>query len=122
MRKYIIVILQILILIIFLRSSFAQHFFGDVAHTLVGWYESVIHVPERSKIIALRDKFMRNNMSLQPYQVDYVIEMTDSAEQIDSFHDLYCIKGEINPYMFGENLTKLCADIRGSGLLTEDVH
>jgi len=118
MRKAIIIIIQILILIIFLRSSFAQHFFGGIANTLVNWYETVVEVPERSKIIALRDKFMRNNMSLQPHQVDYVIEVTDSVEAIDRFYNLYCIKEDKNPYMFGANLTKFCADIQTSELLT----
>jgi hypothetical protein len=118
MRKFIIITIQILILIIFLRSSFAQHFFGGIAHTLVGWYENIVDVPERSKIIALRDKFMRNNMSLQPHQVDYVIEVTDSAEEISRFYALYCIQKDKNPYMYGPNLIKLCINIQDSELLS----
>lgn len=120
MRKTIIIIIQILILIIFLRSSFAQHFFGDLADTLVDWYDSVVEVPERSKIVALRDRFMRNNMSLQPYQVDYILQVTDSVEEIDRFYDLYCVHDDKNPYIFGDNLAKLCKDIKGSELLTSD--
>jgi hypothetical protein len=119
MRKAIIIIIQILILIIFLRTSFAQHFFGGIADTLVGWYESIVEVPERSKIIVLRDKFMRNNMSLQPYQVDYVIEVTDSVEDIDKFYNLYCVLEDKNPYIFGVNLAKLCKEIKESELLTK---
>lgn len=119
MRKAIIIIIQLLILIIFLRTSFAQHFFGGIADTLAGWYESVVEVPERSKIIALRDKFMRNNMSLQPYQVDYVNEITDSVEDIERFYDIYCVLEDKNPYIFGVNLAKLCSDIQESELLTK---
>jgi hypothetical protein len=118
MRKAFIIIIQIIILIIFLRSDFAQHFFGGVAETVVGWYQSLIHVPERSKIIALRDKFMRNNMVLRPHQVDYIIEVTDSSEAIDQFYLLYCVRKDKNPYIFGTNLAKFCTDIEGSDLLT----
>lgn len=121
MRKTIIIIIQVLILIMFLRSSFAQHFFGGVADTLVGWYDSIVEVPERSKIIALRDKFMRNNMSLQPYQVDYVIEVTDSVEGIDRFYDFYCVQEDKNPFINGINLAKLCKEIEESELLTTDM-
>ena len=120
MRKIIIIIIQILILIIFLQSSFAQHFFGGLADTIGKWYTSVVEVPERSKIVSLRDRFMRNNMSLQPYQVDYILDVTDSVQKIDKFYDLYCIHDDKNPYIFGDNLAKLCEDINESELLTLD--
>ncbi len=102
-----------------LQTSYAQKFFSGVASTVSGWYESIIEVPERSKIIKLRDRFMRNNMSLQPYQTDYIIEVTDSAEKINQFYQLYCIKKDANPYIFGPNLSKFCLDIEQSELLYE---
>jgi hypothetical protein len=120
MRKIIIIGIQVILLILFLRSSFAQHFFGGIADQLVNWYESLVEVPERSKIIKLRDRFMRNNMSLQPHQVDYVIEITDSAEKVTRFHYLYCVKEDVNPYIYGANLKKLCSDIKSSELLTSN--
>lgn len=118
MRKAAIIIIQIIILIVFLRSDFAQHFFGGIAHTVVQWYDSVVNVPERSKITALRDRFMRNNMSLKPHQVDYVLTVTDSSEEIDKFYQLYCVNKDKNPYIFGANLDKFCSDIKSSELLT----
>lgn len=117
MRKAIFVIIQIIVIIIFLRSSYAQYFFGDIGASVASWYESIADVPERSKITYLRDEFMRNNMALKPHQVDYVIEVTDSAEAINSFYATYCVKGDKNPYIYGANLAKLCEDIRGSELL-----
>lgn len=117
MRKTVVLIIQILLLVLFLRSSFAQHFFGDTVKEVISWFESVSALPERQKIMTLRDTFMRNNMSLKPHQVDYVIEVTESAETIDKFYQLYCVKDDINPYMFGPNLKKFCADIANSELL-----
>lgn len=118
MRKAFIIIIQIVILIVVLRSDVAKHFFGDTAQTIVGWYETIVEVPERSKIIALRDKFMRNNMALKPHQVDYIIEVTDSSEAIDRFYLLYCIQRDKNPYIFGDNLVELCRQINISELLS----
>jgi hypothetical protein len=118
MRKAFIIVIQIIVLILFLRTEFAQHFFGGVATRLVSWYENVVNVPERSKIVALRDTFMRNNMSLKPHQFDYVIEVTDSTEEVNRFYQLYCINKDKNPYIYGPNLSKLCSDIEGSELLT----
>lgn len=119
MRKAAIILIQILLIVIFLRSDFAQHFFGGIAVVVVDWYESVIEVPERRKIMALRDTFMRNNMALQSHQVDYVIEVTEKAESINEFYRLYCLGNDKNPYMFGANLNKFCADIASSDLLFE---
>ena len=122
MRKAIIVIIQILLLVLFLRSDFAQHFFGGVALVVVDWYESVVEVPERRKIMALRDQFMRNNMALATHQVDYVIDVTDSAETVNLFYSHYCLSHDKNPYLFGANLQKFCADIRNSNLLLKQPH
>ncbi len=119
MRKKIFILLQIALVIIFLRSSFAQHFFGGIAENLVQWYEDIVEVPERRKIMALRDTFMRNNMSLQPHQVDYVFDVTDTSEDINQFYTLYCEKDDKNPYMYGANLKKFCTDIQNSELLVD---
>lgn len=117
MRKAFIILIQIILLVLFLRSSFAQHFFGGAVDQVSQWYQSFVEVPERSKIIRLRDRFMRNNMSLRPHQVDYVIEITDSSEKINHFYYLYCVKEDKNPYIYGANLKKLCSDIEKSELL-----
>jgi hypothetical protein len=117
MRKDFLIFVKIVIVFLFLRTEFARHFFGGVAESVVAWYEDIGDMPERSKIIALRDTFMRNNMSLKPHQFDYVIEITDSSEEINKFYQLYCVKKDVNPYIYGDNLAKLCLDIQDSELL-----
>lgn len=119
MRKTILIIVQIAIVVLLLQTSYAKTFFAELASTVSNWYESIVEVPERSKIVKLRDRFMRNNMSLKPYQTDYVIEVTDSAEKINQFYKLYCVKKDANPYIFGPNLAKFCLDIERSELLYE---
>ena len=117
MRKTILIILQIALVIFILQTSTAQKFFSDAANTVTTWYQQIIDRPERSKIMKLRDRFMRNNMSLKPHQTDYVIDVTDTAEKINTFYNLYCVKKDKNPYVYGANLAKLCSDIEQSELL-----
>lgn len=101
-----------------LAFRFCPALFGDVAGKLVSWYEQVVHVPERRKIISLRDGYMRNNLILKPHQVDYVFEVTESAESVNKFYQLYCINKDKNPYIFGANLRKFCTEIENSELLS----
>lgn len=117
MRKIVLIIIQLIVIILILRTSYAQQFFSGVTETVTGWFQTVVDVPERSKIVKLRDRFMRNNMSLKPHQTDYVIEVTDTADKVNKFYKLYCIKKDKNPYIFGANLLKLCAEIEQSELL-----
>lgn len=121
MRTKIIILIQIILLIIFLRSDYAQHFFSPITQTVSAWYHNILEVPERQKIMTLRDRFMRNNMSLQPHQVDYVFDITDSAETVIDFYALYCVKKDKNPFLYGDNLNKICKDIQRSELLSTHV-
>ena len=119
MRKAIIIVIPVIIFVTFLSSSFAQHHIGNIAVNVADWFKRIIEVPERSKIIALRDDFMRNNMSLQPIQVDYVIEVTDSAKKVTRFYNNFCVERHMNPYIYGNNLKRLCIEIEDSELLID---
>lgn len=117
MRKKIIILIQLVIIIVFLQTSFAKHLFGDSVQYIKQWYSDFTHIPERNKLNRLRDTFMRNNMSLQVHQVDYIIEVSDTAEKLNTFYGLYCVRQDKNPFLYGANLAKFCADIRASELL-----
>lgn len=119
MRKILLILIQILLLLAILQSSFAQQFLGEATTTVKQWYTSLIEVPERRKIMQLRDTFMRNNMSLQPHQVDYVLDVTDNADKLDTFYQAYCQSKDKNPFLYGANLKKFCADIQSSELLKD---
>lgn len=118
MRNKIIILIQVLLVIIFLQSSFAQHFFSGAVDTISQWYEDFMEVPERRKIMQLRDTFLRNNMALQPHQVDYIMEVTDTQEKINDFYWAYCLNKDKNPFVYGNQLEKFCGDLAASELLT----
>lgn len=114
-----IILIQIILLVVILQSSFAQQFLGGVFQTVKQWYNQVVEVPDRRKIMQLRDTFMRNNMSLQPHQVDYVIDVTDTTKKLNTFYSTYCELDDKNPFIYGANLKKFCSDIRSSELLMQ---
>lgn len=109
-------------LIVFLIWAWATGNLGSVLNSAFTqiryWQDSVFSTPERQRLMALRDDFLRNNMSLQPYQTDYIVELTEQLDSVKNFHRLYCVTGDRNPYLFGANLHRFCELIDQSGVLS----
>lgn len=118
--RWIFSIVGVVVVIAILRTTAAQNVFGGIASTVSGWVTAVIDAPDRARLMSLQDRFMRNNMALKPHQTDYVFEVTGSIDDVRTFHDLYCVKKDKNPYLFGNNLMKFCADIQQSDILRID--
>ncbi|MGQ8364931.1 hypothetical protein [Glaciecola sp. 1036] len=117
MWRKIIIVVQVLLIIWVLQTNWARDAIMSIGQTFSSWTGTVINLPDRQKIMTLRDDFMRNNMSLKPHQTDYVIEVTENVDSINIFHQRYCISEDKNPYLFGENLTRFCGLIEQSGIL-----
>ena len=95
-------------------TSFVQYFLSDIQQTVSGWIESVVDIPEQQSLSALRERFFYNNMSLQPHQTDYVLDITESREKLEAFRQFYCIKKDKNPFIYGHNLIRLCDQIENT--------
>jgi hypothetical protein len=100
-----------------LRAAITNDFFTGASNKVSGWVTAVLTVPERRLLTNLQDRFLRNNMALQPHQTDYVYEVTGSIDRVKVFYQLYCVQGDKNPYLFGNNLMKFCSDIQSSKVL-----
>lgn len=111
MWRTFVIIIEIIILIIVLRTSFVQYFLSDLQDTVSGWIELVIEIPEQQTLSTLREKFFYNNMSLQPHQTDYVLEVTSSKDELMEFKSLYCDGNDKNPFIYGTNLKRFCHHI-----------
>ncbi len=112
MWRAFVIFIEIVILVVILRTSFVQYFLSDIQQTVSGWIESVVDIPEQQSLMVLRERFFYNNMSLQPHQTDYVIEITESKEKLESFNQFYCINRDKNPFIYGRNLIRLCDQIK----------
>ncbi|MFT6804975.1 MAG: hypothetical protein ACJAWT_000371 [Glaciecola sp.] len=114
MWRAFVVFIEIVILVIVLRTSFVQYFLSDIQQTVSGWIEAVVDIPEQQSLSVLREKFFYNNMLLQPHQTDYVLDITESREKLESFRQFYCVKKDKNPFIYGQNLTRLCNQIQST--------
>lgn len=89
-----------------------QYFLSDIQDTVTVWIGSVVEIPEQKELSSLKERFFRNNMSLQPHQTDYVLDITENLEKLDAFNQSYCIKKDKNPFIYGPNLERLCDEIK----------
>ena len=117
MIKKIVIGLMVFAVVIFAQTSWVQTNVNRLLNSVGDLFDTMIEMPERSKLMKLRDDFMRNNMSLQPHQTDYVIEVTDTAQNLKQFHTLYCVRKDKNPYMYGRNLDTFCRLIEQSKVI-----
>lgn len=111
MWRAFVIFIEVVILVVVLRTSFVQYFLSDIQQTVSGWIESVVDIPEQQSLATLRERFFYNNMALQPHQVDYVLDITESREKLESFRQFYCVKKDKNPFIYGHNLNRLCDQI-----------
>jgi hypothetical protein len=116
-RRYALIAVGVIAVFLLVRAAFVSDFFTGVNNKVSGWVSAVLNVPERRLLTNLQDRFLRNNMSLQPHQTDYVYKVTGSIDSVKVFYQLYCVKGDKNPYLFGNNLMKFCSDIQISKVL-----
>jgi len=110
-------IIGVILIVALFRTTAVQNIFGGASSTVSGWVTAILNAPDRARLMALQDKFLRNNMSLKPHQTDYVYEITGSIDKVRTFYRLYCVDKDKNPYLFGNNLMKFCSDIEQSDVL-----
>jgi hypothetical protein len=103
-----------------LQTSPSRAFFGGISATVSGWVSSLANAPDERKLKSLQERFLINNMSLKPHQTDYVYEVTSSIASVRRYHSMYCLTDDKNPYLFGNNRMKFCADIAQSDILPKD--
>lgn len=114
MWRTFVIFIEVLILVVVLRTTFVQYFLSDIQQTVSGWIESVVDIPEQQALSVLRERFFYNNMLLQPHQTDYVLDITESRKKLEAFRQFYCIKKDKNPFIYGHNLIRLCDQIENT--------
>lgn len=118
MFRTFIVLLEIVVLVMVLRSPFVQYFFSDIQQSLTDWMTNLSMMEEKHKLEELRDAIAPYTSDMREYQKDYVLGITDNKESLKSFHRQYCVDGDKNPYIYGVNLRYICAAIQRSPLLS----
>lgn len=108
MKKAVVVLLEIAILFIVLRSSFAQYLLNDMQQTVSDWFVSLSLVEEKQQLSTLNDTIAPHTQNLNPYQQEYLTDITSDKFKLQRFYQLYCIEKDKNPYIYGSTLLFVC--------------
>ncbi|GGO66487.1 hypothetical protein [Bowmanella pacifica] len=111
MKRTFIIILEIALLVVVLRSSFVQYWLGDIQESLSNWMTEIAQTAERQELAALRDRVRPNIAAMNDYQKDYVMDMLSSRTKMEHFQLYYCINKDKNPFVYGATLLYLCSEI-----------
>lgn len=120
MFRFIVVLAEIALLVMLLRSSFAQYLLEDIQTSVTELMTDISLQLEQTQISDLRASLAPLTASMRDFQKDYLLEVTESSATIQEFHQKYCISKEINPYVNGANLSYVCHAIGKTKLLEND--
>jgi hypothetical protein len=119
MLRFFIIAAEIIVLVIVLRSPFAQYLFEDMQNSISNWLTEMATFPEREKLDTLRVQINSQLSPLKPYQQSYVLEITKDAKAVKRFHKMYCEKSDINPNFTGTKRAQLCLIVKQSPIMLE---
>lgn len=117
MKRWFIIILEIAVFVVFLRSSFAQYMLGDARTEVSGWFEQVGDYAENQQLVSLQDSLAPHLQLLTEDQQAYVNELVSDKERMRNFSTNYCHGTDVNPYVFGKTLDIVCSHFLSSKLL-----
>lgn len=117
MFRALIVVLEVAVLIMLLRTSFVQYWLSDIQMTVSGWITAVAEIPEQTELARLKDRINPHVTSMSESQRQYLDTILENRASLQQFNRLYCIKGDLNPYIYGETLRAICNAARQSSLL-----
>lgn len=112
MKRNIVLLLEIALLLVILRSSFAQYLLSDMQNSLTEWISHVAEMGERKKLAELQERINPFIANLSAYQHDYIMDVTSSRSKLENFERYYCLSDDKNPYVYGNTRIYLCSEIR----------
>ena len=119
MFRTLIIIVEIGVLLLLLRSSYVQYMFSDAQLSLSDWFIELSLAAEREELSELREEVKHVTAAMREYQQDYWKQVTSTKPQLLNFYRLYCVEGDKNPYIYGSNLRVVCQTIQASSLLED---
>tara|TARA_B100002049_G_C15970086_1_gene328293 strand:- start:117 stop:479 length:363 start_codon:yes stop_codon:yes gene_type:complete len=120
MFRSLVIIAEIILLVIVLRTDFAQYLFADVQQSVSTWLEDIAKIPEQKALNELNKQVSPHFEAMRPFQKNYINDILTSKAKVRHFHSLYCAKDDKNPYIYGASLRFFCSQIERSSLLKDD--
>lgn len=117
MLRFIVVTIEILALIMILRSAFVQFWLSDMQTTTSQWMHGISMTIDNQQLAEFRDEISTNVQDLTEPQTEYLHRITSTKTELNNFNVNYCYAGDKNPYIYGTNLRYVCGEINRNGIL-----
>ncbi|RDV28031.1 hypothetical protein DXV75_03435 [Alteromonas aestuariivivens] len=117
MFRALVIIAEIIVLLLVLRSPFVQYFFADIHNSLSDWLVEMAQLPDKLELESLQKNVAPHFQAMRPFQKQYLSGVMSSRSSINHFHQLYCISGDKNPFIYGASLRYFCSSIEKTKLL-----
>lgn len=108
MFRFLIVLVEIAVLVMLLRTSFVQYMLEDIQRDVTEVFTDISAKFEQTQLEGLRQSLQPQMAYMRDFQKDYIMQITSSKSNLQQFHHAYCAKKEINPYVNGANLNIVC--------------
>jgi hypothetical protein len=117
MLRAFVVFIEVAALVILLRTSFVQYWLSDIQTSVSGWMISISEIPERQELGRMRDDLYPEITDMSESQIKYLDSILQNKASLKRFYKLYCINGDINPFVYGTALQQVCNTAQQSGLI-----
>ncbi len=114
MFRFLIVLVEIAVLVMLLRTSFVQYLLEDIQQDVTEILTEISLKFEQTQLNDLRLTLQPHISGMRDFQKDYVMQITSSKAELKQFYVTYCEKKDINPYVNGANLSLVCHAIINS--------
>lgn len=121
MLRYLIVFIEILILVLVLRTSYAQNVLLSTQVSFTSWLSGVTETVDKLAMSELHSALAAVMKNMRPYEIEYIDGLLSDKARLAAFHSMYCIQGDKNPYVYGDNLVEMCHKIKLSGILEQKI-
>jgi uncharacterized protein YjiK len=117
MLRFLVVTLEVLALIMILRSAYVQLWLSDMQTSTSQWMHSIAMTLDNQQLTTFRNGISEYVQNLTDPQMKYLYKITSTKTELNSFYLHYCRQGDKNPFIYGANLHYVCGEISRMGIL-----
>ena len=108
MFRFLMVLVEIAALVMLLQTSFVQYMLEDIQHGVTDVFTEISLKFEQTQLNEVRQSLQPQMADMRDFQKEYIIQITSSKANLKQFHNAYCDRKNINPYVNGANLSVVC--------------
>ena len=117
MLRLVVVVFEVLVLIMILRSAFVQSWLSDIQTITSQWVHGISMTIDNQELVDFRIDISAHMQNLTAPQIKYLHKITSTKIELNNFKIHYCQSGDKNPFIYGTNLRHVCGEISRKSIL-----